>query len=226
MIGIAMGIALLPSLSRRLRAGDALGARTSLNRAVEIAAFLTIPAAFALAIIPEFLITGLYQRGAFTAETTAQVTKALRMFAYGVPAFVMLKVMTPAFFAREDTKTPMIYAGLSAIINIALGLYMFKTIGFHGLALATSVAAGSTLYVSHGCSCEMEVLTPTLDSSHAYPALPLPVRPWELHCLASPNLWKDISPAILQWIFLCWVFCAALGSLFMPQPLRSCVPLT
>lgn len=141
MIGIAMGIALLPALSRRLRSGDVTGARTSLNRAVEIAAFLTIPAAFALAIIPEFLITGLYQRGAFTAETTQQVTKALRMFAFGVPAFVMLKVLTPAFFAREDTKTPMIYAGLSAIINIALGLYMFKTIGFQGLALATSVAA-------------------------------------------------------------------------------------
>ncbi len=141
MIGIAMGIALLPALSRRVRAGDALGARTSLNRAVEIAAFLTIPAAFALAVIPEFLITGLYERGAFTAQTTAEVAKALRMFAYGVPAFVMLKVLTPAFFARENTKTPMIYAGLSAAINIALGLYLFKSIGFQGLALATSVAA-------------------------------------------------------------------------------------
>ncbi len=141
MIGIAMGIALLPALSRRLRAGDVVGAKQSLNRAAEIAAFLTIPAAFALAVIPDFLISGLYQRGAFTPETTLQVTKALRMFAYGVPAFVMLKVLTPAFFAREDTQTPMIYAGLSAIINIGLGLYLFKSIGFQGLALATSVAA-------------------------------------------------------------------------------------
>ena len=141
MIGIAMGIALLPALSRRLRAGDTVGAKQSLNRAVEIAAFFTIPAAFALAVIPDFLITGLYQRGAFTSETTLEVTKALRMFAYGVPAFVMLKILTPAFFAREDTKTPMIYAGLSAIINICLGLYLFKSIGFQGLALATSAAA-------------------------------------------------------------------------------------
>jgi len=141
MIGIAMGVALLPALSRRLRAGDEIGARTSLNRAVEIAGFLTIPAAFALAVIPEFLIGGLFQRGAFTADTTEQVAKALLMFAYGLPAFVMLKVMTPAFFAREDTKTPMIYAGISAVINIALGLYLFHAIGFQGLALATSVAA-------------------------------------------------------------------------------------
>lgn len=141
MIGIAMGVALLPSLSRRLRAGDEIGARTSLNRAIEIAAFLTLPAAFALAVIPEFLISGLYERGAFTAETTSQTAKALRMFSYGLPAFVMLKVLTPAFFARENTRTPMIFAALSAIINVTLGLYLFFNIGFQGLALATSVAA-------------------------------------------------------------------------------------
>lgn len=141
MIGIAMGVALLPALSRRLRAGDQTGARTTLNRAIEIAAFLTLPAAFALAVIPQFLIGGLFERGAFTAETTEQVALALRMFAYGLPAFVMLKILTPAFFAREDTKTPMIFAGLSAFINVTLGVYLFFTIGFYGLALATSVAA-------------------------------------------------------------------------------------
>lgn len=141
MIGIAMGVALLPALSRRLRAGDAVGAQTSLNRAVEIAAFLTLPAAFALAIMPEFLIGGLFERGAFSQDTTEQTAKALRMFAYGLPAFVMLKILTPAFFAREDTKTPMIFAGLSALINVSLGIYLFFTIGFYGLALATSVAA-------------------------------------------------------------------------------------
>ena len=141
MIGIAMGVALLPALSRRLRAGDEDGARMSLNRAIEIAAFLTLPAAFALAVIPQFLISGLFERGAFTAETTEQVALALRMFAYGLPAFVMLKILTPAFFAREDTKTPMIFAGVSALINVTLGVYLFFTIGFYGLALATSVAA-------------------------------------------------------------------------------------
>jgi len=138
MIGIAMGVALLPALSRRLRAGDEIGAKTSLNRAIEIAAFLTLPAAFALAVIPQFLIGGLFERGAFTSETTEQVALALR---YGLPAFVMLKILTPAFFAREDTKTPMIFAGVSALINVTLGVYLFFTIGFYGLALATSVAA-------------------------------------------------------------------------------------
>jgi putative peptidoglycan lipid II flippase len=62
---------------------------------------------------------------------------ALEMFAYGLPAFVLLKVLTPAFFARENTKTPMIFAAISAVVNITLGLYLFINIGFQGLALAT-----------------------------------------------------------------------------------------
>ena len=141
MIGIAMGVALLPSLSRSLRAGREGEAKTTLNRGIEISLFLTLPAAVALYVIPDFLIAGLYQRGAFSAETTVQVAKALRWFAIGLPGFVLLKVLTPAFFARENTKTPMVWAGISAAINLSLGYILFVTIGFHGLALATSVAA-------------------------------------------------------------------------------------
>ena len=140
MIGIAMGIALLPALSRRLRAGDEQGAKTSLNRAMEIAAFLTLPAAAALAVMPEFLVGGLFQRGAFDARDTLATSMALRMFAFGLPAFVLIKVLTPAFFARENTKTPMKYAAMSAVINLLLGLVLFFTIGFWGLAVATSIA--------------------------------------------------------------------------------------
>ena len=141
MIGIAMGVALLPSLSRSIRAGREGEAKTTLNRGIEISLFLTLPAAVALYVIPDFLISGLYQRGAFTAETTVQVAKALRWFALGLPGFVLLKVLTPAFFARENTKTPMVWAGISAAINLSLGYALFLTIGFHGLALATSIAA-------------------------------------------------------------------------------------
>ncbi len=141
MIGIAMGIALLPALSRRLRGGDESGAMMSMNRAMEIAALMTLPATMALAIMPEFLIGGLFERGRFLASDTAQVGKALKMFAYGLPAFVLLKILTPAFFARENTKTPMIYAALSAVINLGLGAGLFFTVGFFGLALATSFAA-------------------------------------------------------------------------------------
>ncbi len=140
MIGIAMGVALLPTLSRRLRSGDEQGAKTSLNRAMEIAAFLTLPAAAALAVMPEFLVGGLFERGAFDAIDTQETGKALRMFAFGLPAFVLIKVLTPAFFARENTKTPMFFAGISAVINLGLGYLLFLKVGFWGLALATSFA--------------------------------------------------------------------------------------
>lgn len=141
MIGIAMGIALLPTLSRRLRAGDDQGAMNAMNRGMEIAALLTIPAAVALFIMPDFLIGGLLERGQFTGLDTENAGMALAMFAMGLPAFVLLKILTPAFFARENTKTPMVFAAISALINLALGASLFFTIGFSGLALATSVAA-------------------------------------------------------------------------------------
>ncbi len=140
IIGIAMGVALLPTLSRRLRSGDETGAIMSLNRALEIAAFLTLPAAMALAIMPEFLVRGLFQYGAFGAQDTENTGLALRMFALGLPAFVMIKVLTPAYFARENTRTPMVYAGISAIVNVTFGVILFFTIGFVGLAIATSFA--------------------------------------------------------------------------------------
>jgi putative peptidoglycan lipid II flippase len=141
MIGIAMGVALLPSLTRSIRAGNEGETKTLLNRGMEISTFLTLPAAVALFLIPEILITAIYQRGAFTADTSIQVAKALRYFALGLPAFVLIKVLTPAFFAREDTRSPMIYAAISAFVNIALGLLLFWQIGFAGLALATTIAA-------------------------------------------------------------------------------------
>lgn len=140
IIGIAIGIALLPALSRRLRSQDSQGAKTSLNRALEIAAFLTLPAAAALAAIPEFLVSGLFERGEFDTVDTVATALALRMFALGLPAFVLIKVLTPVFFAREDTKTPMIYASISAGLNLALGFVLFLTLGFWGLAVATSIS--------------------------------------------------------------------------------------
>ena len=141
MIGIAMGVALLPTLSRSLRAGDDDGAMHTLNRAAEIAAFLTIPAAVALFVMPELLISTLFERGRFLSADSVQAGKALRMFALGLPAFVLLKVLAPTFFAREDTRTPMIFASISALVNLVIGASLFFTVGFYGLALATSIAA-------------------------------------------------------------------------------------
>jgi len=140
MIGIAMGVALLPTLSRRLRASDEPGARESLNRAVEISAFFTLPAAAALGAGAVFWVTALFQHGRFDAAASAVTGQVLTAYAAGLPAFVAVKVLAPGFFAREDTKTPMRYAAVAVAVNIALGAGLFYAFGAVGLAIGTSAA--------------------------------------------------------------------------------------
>jgi len=141
VIGIAMGVALLPNLTRRVRSGDEEGGQFAMNRAIELSLALTIPAAVAFLVIPDFLIEGLYERGAFTAESTANTALALAVYAVGLPAFVLIKVLAPGFFAREETQTPMRFALASVVLNLVLALILFfGGLGFLGLAIATSAA--------------------------------------------------------------------------------------
>ncbi len=140
IVGIAIGVVLLPELSKQLRAGDGDGAQVSLNRSFEFSLLLTLPAAVALVVVPGPIIQILFERGAFSALDTPATASALAAFATGLPAFVMIKVLSPAFFAREDTKTPMVYAGISVIVNIVGSLSLFFLIGHVGIAIATSLA--------------------------------------------------------------------------------------
>lgn len=140
LVGIAIGVVLLPDLSRRLRAKDGGGALHTQNRSLELSLLLTLPAAIALAIVPEPIIQVLFERGAFNAEDTPATAMALAAFAFGLPAFVMVKVFSPGFFAREDTKTPMYFAGASVAVNVIGSLALFWIIGHVGIAIATSLA--------------------------------------------------------------------------------------
>ncbi|XBQ16776.1 MAG: murein biosynthesis integral membrane protein MurJ [Oceanicaulis sp.] len=141
VIGIAMGVALLPNLARRVRAGDEQGGHFTMNRAIELSMALTLPAAAAFLVIPEFLVRGLYERLNFTAADTEMTALALAVFAAGLPAFVLIKVLQPGFFAREDTRTPMMFSLIGVAVNfvLAVGLF-FGPLGFVGLAVATSAA--------------------------------------------------------------------------------------
>lgn len=147
LIGIAVGVAMLPRLSRLVQEGDATGARSALDEAVALSMAFTLPAAAAILAIPDFLIDGLYARGAFTTEDAHNVSLALVHYGWGVPAFVLAKIYAPAFFAREDTKAPMRYALISMVLNVVLGAGLFFGLrsmgvhGFPGLAVATSTAA-------------------------------------------------------------------------------------
>ena len=140
VIGIAVGVVLLPDLSRKLRAGNLEAAIESKNRSLEFSMFFTLPAAVALLAVPSPIIQVLFERGAFTASDTSASATALAAFAVGLPAFVAIKVFSPAFFAREDTRTPMIYAAISVVVNVVGSLSMFYIIGHVGIAIATSLA--------------------------------------------------------------------------------------
>jgi putative peptidoglycan lipid II flippase len=141
LIGIAFGVVLLPDLARKLRAGSIDAAGESMNRGLEISLLLTLPATVALMVIPEPIIIVLYERGALTREGSEAISLALIAFAAGVPAFVLVKVLQTAFFAREDTRTPLVFALWSVGANVILSLLLFIVMRHVGIALATSLAA-------------------------------------------------------------------------------------
>lgn len=140
VIGIAIGVVLLPELARALGAGEQKTALTLQNRSLEFGLGLTVPAAVALALAPAPFIAVIYERGAFTPETTQLAAGALAAFAIGLPSFVLIKVLQPAYFAREDMKTPMWFSLVSLIVNAGGSLALFPVIGHVGIAAATSLA--------------------------------------------------------------------------------------
>jgi putative peptidoglycan lipid II flippase len=141
VVGVAVGVALLPLLSRQLGAGDTEGARASQNRAIEFSMLLTLPAAAALVAMPLPIISGLFQRGAFDVSAAQATADALAAFACGLPAYVLIKTLTPAFFAREDTATPVKIAASAMVVNIILAAILMQYWAHVGIALATAISA-------------------------------------------------------------------------------------
>lgn len=140
VVGVAIGVVLLPELSRRVRADDGAGARQAFNRAAEFSMALTLPAAMALLVMPETVTSILFARGAFTAEDAAATAAALTLFAVGLPAFVLQKVLQPAYFAREDTVTPLKFAAAAMALNTAVSIGGAAYMGFMAIPLGTTLA--------------------------------------------------------------------------------------
>jgi putative peptidoglycan lipid II flippase len=141
VIGTAVGTALLPLLSRQVRAGEAASAIGTLNRATEYGLFLTLPAALALIVCAEPIMLTLFGRGAFDLESVRLSSQSLSAYALGLPAFVLVKVLAPAFFARGDTSTPVKIGVASVGLNLLLNLIFMVPLAHIGPALATSLAA-------------------------------------------------------------------------------------
>ena len=140
VVGIAVGVVLLPDLSRRLRGGDNAGAKTALSRAAEISLALTIPSAVALMVVPFALVTVLFQRGASDIDDTAAIATAVTIYGLGLPAFVLQKVLQPIYFAREDTRRPFHYALVAMVVNAALAVGLAPWVGWIAPAIATTMA--------------------------------------------------------------------------------------
>lgn len=141
LVGVAIGIALLPRLSQSLRRGDAADAKLVMDQGLVFGLALSLPAAAALMAMPVYLIDGLFTRGAFVYADAAAAGALLFHYGWGTPAFVLQRILQPAFFAREDTRTPMRFALISVAVNIVAGLILFALVGVPGIAMATSLAA-------------------------------------------------------------------------------------
>ncbi|WP_370366302.1 murein biosynthesis integral membrane protein MurJ, partial [Maricaulis sp.] len=141
VIGIAIGTALLPALSRQARQGESAAAVATLNRGLEAALLLSLPATAALIVLPGAIISVLFERGAFAAGDAAATAAALAAYAVGLPAYVLIKVLTPGFYAREDTKTPVKIAVVCVIANTGVALALMGPFAHVGIAFATAVSA-------------------------------------------------------------------------------------
>jgi putative peptidoglycan lipid II flippase len=162
VVGVAVGVVLLPELSRRLRGGDAEGARAAMNRAAEFALALTLPAAFALVAIPGPIVSTLFERGAFAATDAAAVALATALFALGLPAFVLQKVVQPAFFAREDMTTPLRCAVWSMAANTLISVVGAPLVGWAAIPFGTTLGGWLHLWLlwrgarAHGAAVSID----------------------------------------------------------------------
>jgi len=141
VLGVAVGTALLPLLSRQVRAGETEAAHHSQNRAMELSLLLTLPAATALMVIATPVVRVLFERGQFGPMETAATAAALAVYAVGLPAYVMVKALAPGFFAREDTATPVKISVFCLFVNLGLNLLLMGPFQHVGIAAATVVSS-------------------------------------------------------------------------------------
>lgn len=146
VVGAAIGVALLPILSKQLKAEETDEARKTQDKAVEYGALLSMPAAVGLIILAEPIINILFQHGRFNDNDTVMTAQALIAYAVGLPLYVLVKALAPNFFARGDTKTPVKYSIVVLLTNLAFCLILMKPFGHVGIACATTIAAFVSLY--------------------------------------------------------------------------------
>lgn len=141
LIGIGLGTVLLPTISRQLGLGHEADAMDTQNRGMELALFFTLPATVALIACGAPIVAALFQHGAFKADDTVATAGALAAFSIGLPAYILVKVLTPGYYARSDTRTPVRFATIAIAINFVLNLAFIVPLQHLGPPLATALAS-------------------------------------------------------------------------------------
>ena len=156
LIGVALGVILLPNLSREFRVGDEIGARATFSRATELAMALTLPCAVAFLVIPLPLVSVLFERGAFRPADSAAVAQAVAIGAFGLPALILSQLQRPLFFARADTRRPFHYAIIAMGVNLVAAAGLALLIGWTAPALAQVLSAWVLAWLLYRGSRSME----------------------------------------------------------------------
>lgn len=156
LIGVAIGVALLPRLARAVASDDGADETQALDEAVVLSMAFTLPAAAAFLVMPFYLMHGFWTGGEFTDADARATANALFHYGWGVPAFVLTRILAPPFFARQDTRRPMRFALISVAVNVTLGAGFFFALraaganGYVGLAIATSAASWTNVILLAG----------------------------------------------------------------------------
>lgn len=141
VIGVTIGTALLPLLSKHVELGDKQQAFDTQHKSLTTGMMFAIPAAMALFVIADPIIRVLFGRGAFVDTDVIATATTLMAYAFGVPAFVLNKIFTTTFFAHKDTKTPLKIGIFTITLNFILNVILMQFYSYVGLALATTIAA-------------------------------------------------------------------------------------
>ena len=141
IIGVTFGTLLLPELSKIYKINDLEQAAQVLNKAIKAGLLLSMPAAFGIIALSHPIIHIIYEHGAFTADDTIKTAQAISGFAFGLPAFVLIKILMPIFYANQDTKTPLKITLYSLAANTILNFLLIVPLGTVGIALGSSAAA-------------------------------------------------------------------------------------
>ena len=175
LIGIGLGTVLLPTISRQLGAGAHAEAMATQNRGLELALALTLPATMGLVFCGEPIAAALFGYGRYNPADTHATAQALAAFSLGLPSYILVKVLTPGFYARQDTKTPVRFAMIAIGVNIVLNLVLIVPLRHIGPPLATAVSSTVNVWLLY---------TTLVKRGHFVPDAQLRHRAWRLAAAA------------------------------------------